>query len=243
MKRISTRLIFAATLLLSSAAWGQEQYPPLLQKERLDDDPTFQQLSQENQTWVKRLTDRIYLAANDWELKALQRQYLDFTRSQFIGRQFCNHTFTQATYLDAVRTNSGTRAFAVRWLDPEPGTTIVHTALSTDSRCVVRDGDLIDGKRIFRVLPNSLAISHQDGLVAYEALYSDPADDITPGHSYRRGVFIDKRFVADIEPQSLTASPDEDAFDFWWREDLERLEISPGLRVRPIPNNAGRPKQ
>ena len=242
MKCISARLAFAA-LLLSSAALGQEQYPPLLQKERLDDDPIFQQLSQENKTWVRRLTDRIYIAANDWELKALQRQYIDFSRSQFIGRQFCNHTFTEATYLDAVKTYPGTRAFVARWLDPEPGTTIIHTALFTDSRCVVSDGDVIDGKRIVRVLPNSLAISHQDGLVAYEAIYFDPAHDIMSAHSYRRGVFIDKRFFADIGPQSLTATPDENTFDFWWSEKLERLEISPELRVRPIPNNAGGSKQ
>jgi hypothetical protein len=137
----------------------------------------------------------------------------------------------QATHLDVIDTNSVGQAFAVRWLDPARGETFVHTAIFTEKRCVVHDGTFIDEKRILRVLPNSLEVSYPHGLVAYEAIYVDSADDGKSMPSYRRGAFVEDRFVFDIDPQKASSSRERNKPDFWFGFLSDQLEVRPDVRV------------
>lgn len=76
----------------------------------------------------------------------------------------------------------------------------MRTAVYTSKRCIARDGDTVNGKRIERILPNSLAIT-KDGLVAYEAMYVDHSFGVLTDHLHL-GVFIEHQFVFEIDTWS-----------------------------------------
>jgi hypothetical protein len=235
MKRESSVFLTTA-LLLSSAAYGQQssEYPETAPRVRMEGDSTFLRLPPEKQAWVRQTMDRLDGAIKDGAAEAFGRLLLDAVKPQLIGKAFCATTFDEATHLDVVETSSTAQAFAVRWLDKARGATFVHTAIFTEKRCVVHDGDLVDGKRILRVLPNSLAVSYPHGLVAYEALYFDPADDGKAGPANRRGVFIDDRFLVDLDPLKASSSRERNRADFWFALISDQLEVRPEIRMGAV---------
>jgi hypothetical protein len=86
-------------------------------------------------------------------------------------------------------------------------------------------------------MPNSLAVSNQHGLVAYEAQYLPSRSGSFSGGVIRRGVFVEERWVADLDPAK--ASPldslnlEDAGSDFWWGLGEEKLEIRPGVAIVP----------
>jgi hypothetical protein len=161
----------------------------------------------------------------------------DMIKGLFLEETQCGHFVDDGTFFDAVSsTTSGKIAFAMRWLDPRPGT-IVHSAIFTGygEFCIVTDGAVIDGKFIGRVMPNSLAIS-DTGLVAWEGEYfTSPAESIA-GNRPHRGAFIGNRFAFELDERNATPAnnPDMSKKDFIWRNEL--LVPRPGvvLGVSPV---------
>jgi hypothetical protein len=97
---------------------------------------------------------------------------------------------------------------------------------------------LRDGKSILAVMPNSLAISNQHGLIAYEAEYSpSPSGNFNVGAAHR-GLFVEDRWVADLDSQKASPpfSPELDVagLDFRWGVAEEKLEIKPGVAIAPV---------
>ncbi len=89
----------------------------------------------------------------------------------FTGIKCGDKTVTEGVVIDAAVTNdSGQKAFVIRWLDQDAHQfEQVHSAVIAFSKCIASDGDDIDGLRIQRILPDSLAISKRG--VAYEVRY------------------------------------------------------------------------
>jgi hypothetical protein len=152
------------------------------------------------------------------------------------GTSFCGHVIDAGTFVDAHAENaSRDEAFVMRWLDAESS---VHSVLYA-GRCVAKDADTIDGKVIFRVLPNSLALSDRHGLTAWEAEYWGDAGERARGVTPHRGVFSDNRFIAELD-RSKASEPgrtetSDVSRDFQWNQELETLALKPGVTLIPAP--------
>jgi hypothetical protein len=249
-QRIS--LLIAVTLAYASAfaqpPTGQNQGQPQQQTNGQEDqanadpydlknDPDFQRLSPAQQDWVRSMTNRLHSAFEQKDLRALDQLKLEAAQKQLIGTKFCGeHIFSQAMYLDALALSDSRKeeAFVARWLEPEHGSGEVHSAVFTAMRCVASDGDTLDGRRISRILPNSLAIGNQNGLVAYEALYFDhQAQSPVQTPDIRRGIFIENRFLIDLDARKASAllNPRDEDRDFWWSPGKERIQMRFGVVV------------
>jgi hypothetical protein len=218
---------------------AQTTNAPPAQADRLEDDPRFKRLSPEGQAWMRAITARFDAAIDQKDTKALEQLTLEVAQRELTGTKFCGeHIVNDGTFVDAFARNDSHKAFAVRWLDREPGTA-VHTAIFTgEGRCVVMDGDsLQDGISISRVMPNSLAVSAKHGLTAYEAEYWKSPSERSGGGAAHRGVMIENRFLIELDPHKASApfslnANDEDR-DFWWNDEKERLEMRPGVVIVP----------
>jgi hypothetical protein len=200
------------------------------------DDLVFPDSSLEDEGWARSTA----LARNPGDLRAMKAfLQLKFKMAQrdLAGTKFCGeHVVNGATFVDEIAESAHGMAFALRWLDREPGIT-VHTAITTSmGRCVAIDGlTLRDGKSILAVMPNSLAISSQHGLIAYEAEYSPSRSGNFNGGGIHRGLFVEDHWVADLDSQK--ASPpfglalDDAGVDFRWGVADEKLEIKPGVAI------------
>jgi len=210
----------------------------------LKNDPDFQRLSPAQQDWVRSMTNKLHSAIEQKDLRVLDQLKLEAAQKQLIGTKFCGeHIFSQATFLDALALSDSRKdeAFVARWLEPEHGSGEVHSAVFTGSRCIARDGDTLDGRRISRILPNSLAIGNQNGLVAYEALYfDDQAQSPIPTTDIRRGIFIENRFLIDLDARKASAlhDPRDEDRDFWWSPGKERIQMRFGVVVAVPPRPA-----
>jgi hypothetical protein len=140
----------------------------------LDEDPRFKRLSPAEQAWVRAMTNKLHTAIEQKDTQALDKLQLEVAQRDLDGTKFCgDHVIGQGTLLVALALDDSRKeeAFVARWLEPERDG--IHSAVFTRGRCITSDGAIVDGKRISKILPNSLAISSQHGLVAYEALYFD----------------------------------------------------------------------
>jgi hypothetical protein len=149
------------------------------------------------------------------------------------GANLCGHVIDAGTFVDARAQNASHEdAWVIRWLDPKG--TAVHSALGM-GRCVVKDGDTIDGKVIVRVLPNSLAVSNRHALTGWEAEYWNyPGEQ---AHTPHRGAFSDGRFITELDPSKaseLGSTADAEP-DFRWNEEQETLVLKPGVVLIPPP--------
>ncbi len=240
---------------LPSAMWGQNTQPiqpngaAQVQPGRLEDDPGFQRLSPEQQDWVRTLTQRVDKALADKDVAALDQISLDVTKHQLLGKTMCGHRVDDGTFVDAVATNASRQdAIAMRWLDAKGSA--VHSAIFTgDARCVAKDGDSLEGKAIVRVLPNSLAVSNQHGLTAWEGEYWNSPVEQAAGGAPHRGAFIENRFLVELDPHktSPAGSPDlsDKDRDFQWNKDQETLAVKPGIALATVAphTNANVPPQ
>jgi len=215
---------------------------------RLEDDPHFKHLSPEGQHWVKSLMDSLDKATERHDIAAIDQLTLEVARKEVTGMRFCGaHIFNEGMFLDAIEFGqSKEHAFVARWLEAERGSSVVHTALFTEGRCIATDGSTLDGRSISKILPNSLAISARHGLVAYEALYlGRPGEGTRATGEIHRGVFIENRFFIDLDPRkaSTTSGPlkDEDR-DFSWDDVNERLVMRPGVFLPLTVTPAAAPK-
>ena len=223
---------------------GQQSGQPAPSTSSVADDPQFKQLSPERQAFVKGTLQQIDAAIAQRDLIALERVKLDVAHRELLGSKFCgDHTVDDRTFLDAAEHSPVQEAYAVRWLDREPGKT-AHTAIFTQSgRCVAMDGAvMVTGQIIAAVMPNSLAVSVKAGMVAYEAEYWSSAADQAKGAQPTRGIFIENSFLANLDPQIASApfrlnGGVEDA-DFHWNGQTETLELKPGVAWRPAPQPA-----
>lgn len=201
----------------------------------LDDDPAFKRLSPEGQAWVRAMTNKLHTAIEQKDIQALNRLQLEVAQRELTGTKFCgDHVIGQDTFLVALALGDSRKeeAFVARWLEPEREG--IHSAVFTRSRCIASDGDIVDGKRISKILPNSLAVSSQHGLVAYEALYFDhPAGGPETPQDVRRGVFIESRFLLEIDPHKASAlsGPKDEDRDFSWNAQTERIDMRPGVAL------------
>ena len=215
---------------------------------RLEDDPHFKHLSPEGQHWVKSLMDRLDKATERHDIAAIDQLTLEVARKEVTGMIFCGaHIFNEGMFLDAIEFgHSKEHAFVARWLEAERGSSVVHTALFTEGRCLATDGSTLDGRSISKILPNSLAISARHGLVAYEALYlGRPGEGTGATGEIHRGVFIENRFFIDLNPRkaSTTSGPLKDeARDFSWDDENERLVMRPGVFLPLTVTPAAAPK-
>jgi hypothetical protein len=212
--------------------------------DNLQDDPAYKRLSPEAQGWVRNMTNRLDTAVAQGDLKGIEQVKLESVRRQLIGKKICGgHIADEGTFVDAVALGSTRKevAFMVRWLDPDPGT-IVHSTVFTQTHCVASDGDILDGRRILRVLLNSLGVS-KEGLVAYEAIYANRPERSLAGIEHR-GLFIENHFVYELDPgkaaaiDSLTLT-DADR-DFAWDDEQGRIVPKAGT-VLPAQPASGLP--
>ncbi|HTX35088.1 MAG TPA: hypothetical protein VME43_08705 [Bryobacteraceae bacterium] len=108
------------------------------------------------------------------------------------GAMIGGHTLDRGAVIDGVALNdSGDFAFVARW--SEDG--MERTAVFTSKRFVAGDGDVIDGKRIDRILGTSLSLN-TGGTVAYEAVYG--------GTPRITAIFVERKHKADL---SQSGSP------------------------------------
>jgi hypothetical protein len=209
------------------------QPPPATQPGKLEDDPAFKQLSPEQRVFVKKTMDKVEDAIQRKDVDALEDVELALIREQLVGLTLCGHVIDEGTYLDAApHTTSQHYAFAVRWLDSR--SSAVHTAIfSNGKRCVVTDGETVDGKVVARALPNSLAVSNRHALVAWEAEYFNSAAEQAKGGTPHRGVFIENRFLTELDPHKASVAGSRDVTDetrdFRWNEAQETLPMKPGV--------------
>jgi hypothetical protein len=206
MKSI-TNVFISAALLLSPAVKGQQIAPPQAQatgqqpqSDRLEDDPGFKRLSPEQQEWIKaQTTGKSSAKPNQTPDDAHSASLFHVER----GRKIGDHTFTEATLIDgSVHNSVGEVAFVARWLDTDPGSGIVYSAVFTSKRCVAWYWDnRDDGRFVIRILKNSLAIN-KAGQVAYEALYANNIGEAVEGIVHR-GVFVEQRFAFELDPNKL----------------------------------------
>jgi hypothetical protein len=91
----------------------------------------------------------------------------------------------------------------------------------------------VDAKLVVRALPNSLAISNRHALVAWEAEYFNSAAEQSRGGTPHRGVFIENRFLTELDPHKASAAGSRDVTDetrdFRWNEAQETLSMKPGV--------------
>ena len=204
----------------------------------LDEDPRFKRLSPAEQAWVRAMTNKLHTAIEQKDTQALDKLQLEVAQRDLDGTKFCgDHVIGQGTLLVALALDDSRKeeAFVARWLEPERDG--IHSAVFTRGRCITSDGAIVDGKRISKILPNSLAISSQHGLVAYEALYFDhPAGGPEMPQDIRRGVFIESRFLLEIDPHKASAlsGPKDEDRDFSWNAQTERIDMRPGLALDPV---------
>jgi hypothetical protein len=258
MRRMMLFLLLAA--LLPSAALAQNAQPAApgagaqgagapaaTPGGRLEDDPAYKRLSPEAQDWVRTMSSRLDAAVEQHDIDGLEQLKLDVRKHGILGMTLCGHVIDQGTFVDAVSANaSGQEAFAIRWLDPR--TTVVHSAVFTGAkRCVAVDGDAIDGKVIVRALPNALAVSNQNALTAWESEYWNSPDEQAKGGAPHRGVFIENRFLAELDPRKASApfsrnlSLRDEKEDFRWEKDRELLTLKPGIALAAAQPPAAKP--
>ena len=236
-----TMMFLLVVAAMPFAARAQDTQPSQggakAQAKGLENDPAFKNLSPSDQEWVRGMTKQLDSALERGDIKALSQLQLTVAHWQLSGSSFCaGHKVGEGTFLDATAQSESNQqqAYAERWLEPEPGNT-VHSAVFTKARCIVSDGDTVDGRFITRVLPNSLGVSNR-GLVAYEALYLDTTDKGTKRE--RRGAFIENRFAFELDPlkASLLNRPDvtDTDRDFRWNEARGALDTAPGVALAPM---------
>ena len=202
----------------------------------LEDNPDFKRLTPQAQDWVREISQRVDKAIDQKDTRALAQISLDFAKHQLLGLTACGHKVDEGTFVDADPVSSShEQAFAVRWLDPNPGD-IVHTAIFTGSlRCVVMDGVVVDGRVIARALPNSLAVSNQHALTAWEGDYWNSSTEQLRGVPPHRGLFIENRFAFEIDRRnaSVPNGPDLDdaTRDFRWNDEKELIVPKPGIAL------------
>ncbi len=254
MKSIIMPLVLSAALALSPETNGQDQTnshttgprtratgPPVASDpDPLENDAAFKRLSPDKQQWVRGVMDKLNKAIQQKDIGALDRLKVEVAQMELTGMKFCgDHVLGEGVYLEALALDDSRKdeAFVARWLESERNSNAPHTAVFSTKRCVATDGDILEGKSIVRILPNSLAISNQHGLVAYEALYVDhPGEGL--GADVRRGIFIENRFLIELDPR--TASPlggelGDETRDFSWNGEKERLDMRPGVFLAPAP--------
>ncbi len=247
MNKSIITLALSFTLLLAPAMNGQNQSGtqlagpqtyPSFHSDRLEDDPGFRRLTLAGQERVRKMTQRLHAAIEQHDVRAIDQLRRDLIHYQLTGATFCGgHVVDESTHLDEFAPSEIGNAFLVRWVDPERASSFVHTAVFTGNRCVALDGDMIEGKKIAKILPNALAVSQKNGFVAYEALYADQASNAGGPQPYRLGVFIENRFLTDIDPKKVAPIDAVDASrDFRWRKDQELLDVKPEiiLHVAPV---------
>jgi len=244
-----TRIFLLLALSLPSVIWAQSAKPrsangsPQAAQpqqglvESLENDPEYKRLSPERQAWVRAMTTRLETATNQHDIRALEQLKLEVAQRELTGTKFCGGlVVNEGTFVDAFVSKEPYQAFAVRWLDREPGTA-VHTAIFTSGgRCVVKDGDVLEGdKSITRILPK-LAVSGKYGFVAYEAFFLSPSE-LAAGSTPHRAVFIENRFLTELDPHKASApfslSVNDEELDFRWNDDPVRVELKPGLALLP----------
>lgn len=254
MKSIRT-LFLGAALLLSPAVQGQQTTTPQaqatgqqVQGTRLEDDPTFKRLSPEQQDWVRTMTNRTNAAIEQKDVNAIEQLKLDATKHQSNGMSVCGHIVDEGTFVDAASLSaSSEEAIAIRWLDPKG--TVVHTAIFTRrKRCVVKDGDTVDGKSILRAMSNSLAVSNQHALTAWEAEYWNSPAEQSKGGAPHRGVFIEFRFLVELDPRKASPLGSRDLSDgdknrdFRWNDEQETLAVKPEVILASTAASSAPPK-
>jgi hypothetical protein len=179
------------------------------------------------------MTSRLNSAVDQKDISGVEQLKLDTTKHRIIGMSVCGHSVDEGTFVDAVSLNaSSEEAIAIRWLDPTG--TVVHSAVFAGrKRCVVKDGDMVDGKLILRALPNALAVSNQNGLNAWEAEYWNSPVEQAKGGAPHRGVFIENRLLVELDPHkasspNIRSLRDQDR-DFRWNDEQESLALKPGV--------------
>jgi hypothetical protein len=181
------------------------------------------------------MTQRLNIAIEQKDIKAIAQLRRDIAHHKLLGSMFCgSHFVDEGTNLDELARSEAGDAYLARWVDPERASSLVHTALFTGDRCIAQDGDLIEGKRISKVVPGALTISPK-GLVAYEAFYVDQHGAAGPPQTFRLGIFVENRFIADLDPQKAAPlASSEGNRDFRWQND--QLDIKPEiiLHVAPV---------
>ncbi len=227
----------------ASSAGGQVmQRPPLTQPGSLEDDPAFKRLAPEQQEWVRTTLNKVDTAIERKDIDALEQIRLDIAKGEILGMTLCGHAADEGTFVDAdVQNASREEAFAIRWLGPRG--TVVHSAVFTGrTRCVVTDGDTVDGRLVVRALPNSLAVSNQHAMTAWEAEYWNSPAEQGAGGTPHRGVFIENRFLTELDPQKASAVDSRDltdeSRDFRWNDEQETLAVKPEVvlagQARPV---------
>jgi hypothetical protein len=211
----------------------QSGRPPEAQDDDLENDPAFKRLSPQAQDWVRTMSNRLDTAVQQKDVNAIGQLELDVTKHQLIGMTVCGHPVDEGTFVDAEAFNaSSEEAIAIRWLDPRG--TVVHSAIFTGrKRCVVTDGDAIEGKSILRAMPNSLAVSDQHALTAWEGSYWDSPSERSNGGAPHRGVFIENRFLVELDPHKASPPDSRDLSDqdrdFHWNDEREVVNMKPGV--------------
>src|ERR1022692_262809 len=163
MKTISL-LLLVAFWMNSSPLRAQNQNQPKPQQAQpwapeqevlpvpnsLEADPHFKHLSPEGQHWVKSLMDSLDKATERHDIAAIDQLTLEVARKEVTGMRFCGaHIFNEGMFLDAIEfVQSKEHAFVARWLEAERGSSVVHTALFTEGRCIATDGSTLDGRSI-----------------------------------------------------------------------------------------------
>jgi hypothetical protein len=155
----------------------------------------------------------------------------DAVKPRLIGKTFCGSAFTQETHLDAVETNPSAQVFAVRGSIRRAARHLSIPPYSPKSGALSMTVISWTASAFLRVLPNSLAVSYSRGLVAYEAIYFDSANDGKSIPANRRGVFIEDRFLLDLDPQKASSSRERNRPDFWFGFLSDRLEVRPEVRM------------
>jgi hypothetical protein len=180
------------------------------------------------------MAQKLHEAIEQRGIEGLDQFKLAVAQGELAGRKFCGeHIFGQWTFVDAVALNEARKeeVFVARWGG-------VHSAVFTDKRCIASDGDIVDGKLISKILPNSLAVSRQNGLVAYEALFFDhPAEAPGSAQFIQRGVFVENRFLVGLGQGNGSVpsrSVRDEGRDFWWNDQQERLDMRPGVALDPV---------
>jgi hypothetical protein len=117
------------------------------------------------------------------------------------GTTIGGHAFADDTTIDTTALNDrGDVAFVASWFEGNQK----RTAVFTSSRIVAREGDVIDGKILERIIGTTLAINNR-GQVAFEAFY---ADNPTPQAQKGMGAFIDGHFAMPLAFAGPSIDPD-----------------------------------
>lgn len=248
-KKKLNHLILGGVLILSPGIMGQ-QAPQSLQQQvvppqgGLADDPGFKRISPEAQEWVRSIGERLRRATEQRDVKAIEQIRLEIAKRQWTERNVCGHLIGEGTFIDArVLSASHEEAMAIRWLGAEPDAAI-HSAIFTGrGRCVATDRAVVDGKWIVRVLPNSLGVSNQHALVAWEAEYwDDPLEAIA--RTAHRGVFIEDHFLLELDPRMASApgalTLTDASRDFRWSDQEEVIIPKAGVVLTSSPAPATR---